>query len=105
MGNSGEAADRRDHTFCGGGVVDAGVIIERKIINIYASDTFHSLAQRVYENEVSMLVEAIEKSDDINLETISGEGYDVHKRMPRNIEDNLMEMFEQYKRDYATSLM
>ncbi|MBO4965314.1 MAG: hypothetical protein J6C81_03510 [Muribaculaceae bacterium] len=83
------------------GVVDAGVIIERRIINIYASDTFHSAAQRVYENEVSMLVSAIEKSDDINLERVSGEGYDVHKRMPGNIEENLMEMFEQYKKKYA----
>lgn len=84
------------------GVVDAGVIIDRKIINIYASDTFHSAAQRVYENEVSMLVEAIEKCDDINLATISGEGYGVHKRMSRDIEENLMEMFEQYKKKYAT---
>ena len=48
-----------------------------------------------------MLVSAIEKSDDINLERVSGEGYDVHKRMPGNIEENLMEMFEQYKKKYA----
>lgn len=38
-----------------------GLIIERKPIKINLLDTFHSLAQRVYENEISMLVEAIEK--------------------------------------------
>lgn len=49
-----------------------------------------------------MLVEAIEKSDDRHLETVSVENYEIHKRMPQNIEKNLMEMFEQYKMNYNT---
>lgn len=81
--------------------IDAGKIIERRVIEIYNTDTFHSAAQRVYENEVSMLVEAIEKSKYKHLETISVEKYEAHKRMPSNIEKHLMEMFEQYKMDYA----
>lgn len=84
------------------GDVDAGKIIERKIIDIYKADTFHSVAQRVYEHEVSMLVAAIGKSDDRHLKSVSVENYETHKRMPRNIEVNLMEMFEQYKKNYAT---
>lgn len=48
-----------------------------------------------------MLVEAIEKSKDRHMETVSVEKYEIHKRMPQNIEKNLMEMFEQYKKDYA----
>lgn len=79
--------------------IDSGKIIERRIIDIYKTDTFHSVAQRVYENEVSMLVAAIEKSGDSNL--VSIENYGVHKRMPKNIEKNLMEMFEQYKNKYG----
>lgn len=88
-----------------GGVIDAGTVIERRIIDIYKTDTFHSVAQRVYENEVSMLVEAIEKSDDRHLKTISPENYEIHKRMPQSIEKNLMEFFEQYKKEYAKEQM
>lgn len=85
----------------GGGETDGGKIIERRIIDIYKTDTFHSVAQRVYENEISMLVEAIEKCDDRDLKRISVEKYEVHKRMPGNIEMNLIEMFEQYKQNHA----
>lgn len=85
--------------------IDAGKIIERKIIDIYKTDTFHSVAQRVYENEVSMLVAAIEKSDCRHLEMVSVGNYEIHKRMPRSIEKNLMEMFEQYKKNYAKEIM
>lgn len=84
-----------------GAEIDAGKIIERRIINIYQTDTFHSVAQRIYENEVSMLVAAVEKSDDRYLETVSFENYEVHKRMPRTIEKHLMMLFEQYKKAHA----
>lgn len=103
MGNSRTTACRRHHTHFG--VIDAGTVIERRIIDIYKTDTFHSVAQRVYENEVSMLVEAIEKSDDRHLKTISPENYEIHKRMPQSIEKNLMEIFEQYKKEYAKEKM
>lgn len=88
-----------------GSEVDGGKIIERKIIDIYTTDTFHSVAQRVYENEISMLVAAIEKIDDRYLDAVSVENYEIHKRMPRDIEMNLMEMFEQYKRTFAKKVM
>ena len=84
-----------------GAEIDAGKIIERRIIDIYKTDTFHSVAQRVYENEVSMLVAAVEKSDDSHLETVSVENYEIHKRMPRTIEKHLMELFDQYKKAHA----
>lgn len=85
--------------------VDAGKIIERRFIDIYKTDTFHSVAQRVYENEVAMLIEAIEKSDDRYLKTVSVGSYEIHKRMPHRIEENLMEMFELYKKNYAKEIM
>lgn len=49
-----------------------------------------------------MLVSSIEKCDGRHLETVSVENYEIHKRMPQNIEKNLMEMFEQYKMNYDT---
>lgn len=96
MGNSGKATYRC--TYLLGGGVDVGRIIERRIIDIYKTDAFHSVAQRVYENEISMLVEAIEKSNDRHLKMVSFENYEIHKRMPQSIEENLMEMFNQYKK-------
>lgn len=80
-----------------GEYVDAGQIIERRKIEVYITDTFHALAQRVYENEVSMLVEAIKKYDMLALETIYPSGYEIHKRMPKDIEKSLMDKFEVYK--------
>ena len=71
-----------------GDEIDAGLIIERKEIPIYPYDTFHALAYRVYEQEILMLVDAIEKVDDAR-EYISGEGFAVHKRMPHEVEINL----------------
>lgn len=84
-----------------GQYVDAGKVIERRLVDIYKTDTFHALAERVYENEVSMLVEAIERFDDADLETIYPGDFEVHKRMPENMERGLMDMFEDYKKLFA----
>lgn len=80
-----------------GEYVDAGQVIERRLIPIYKSDTFHALAQRVYENEVTMLVEAIKKYDTETLEMIYPEDFEVHKRMPAETEKSLMLKFEEYR--------
>ena len=46
-----------------GDYVDAGEVIERRVVKIGVFDSFHSVAQRIYENEIDMLVGAIEKVD------------------------------------------
>lgn len=76
-----------------GEYVDAGEIIERRMISLNFNDTFHSVAQRVYENEVGMLVEAIEKINEEH-EIILPEDNPVHKRMPHSFETRLLERFE-----------
>ena len=84
-----------------GDYVDAGLVIERRMINLLSTDSFHALAQRVYENEVSMLVEAIEKKDETELQLIKPGESTLHKRMPKEIEKNLMDLFEKYKEKHA----
>lgn len=84
-----------------GEYVDAGQVIERRLISVYKSDTFHALAQRVYENEVSMLVEAVDKLDTNALEMMYPENYPLHKRMPGDIEESLLQKFEEYKNRHA----
>lgn len=83
-----------------GEFVDAGDIFERRKIEIKENDSFHAVAQRIYENEVSMLVEAIEKLKAKEMTFISPDDYPLHKRMPENIEIGLFEAFEEYKKIY-----
>lgn len=79
-----------------GDEVDAGYIIEQKIVSLYKNDSFHALTQRVYETEVCMLVDAIEKLNG-NLIYKSAKDYELHKRMPKEIEKILLEKFEKLK--------
>lgn len=79
-----------------GEYIDAGLVIERKLIDVYKTDTFHSVAQRIYEFEIKMLVEAIEKING-DLTFIEPQNYLIHKRMPADIEKNILSFFENYK--------
>lgn len=81
--------------------IDAGDVIERRIIDVNMYDTFHAVAQRVYENEVSMLIEAIEQIDNKGTTFIETGKFPLHKRMPNNLEKNLFELFEQYKVEFS----
>lgn len=75
--------------------VDAGEIIDRRKIVVGKNDTFHTVAQRVYETEVCMLVDAIERiycqHESIHSKT------ELFKRMPNVLEEKLYQKFEQYK--------
>ena len=75
-----------------GEYVDAGEVIERREIEIKKYDTFHSLAQRVYENEINMLVGAIDLADKEHM-TIIPENKEVFKRMPKEIEMEMIRRF------------
>ncbi len=82
-----------------GEYVDAGEVIQRVEVPLYQNDTFHSIAQRQYEYEVCLLVEALRHLDEIHPIMEPGESI-VHKRMPASIEGNLLEAFEAYKLTY-----
>jgi UDP-2-acetamido-3-amino-2,3-dideoxy-glucuronate N-acetyltransferase len=79
-----------------GAEVDAGEIIERREIFTETNDTFHGMAQRVYETEIAMLVAAIERIDQPK-EYIGGGDYALRRRMPHEMERLLLEKFETYK--------
>ena len=80
--------------------VDAGILLERQIVPVYISDTFHSVAYRQYEIEIEMLVRAIEifnKGEyDFNLKPYLND-YPAHKRMPKEIEFDLLKRFDKIK--------
>lgn len=81
-----------------GDEVDAGEVLIREEIPVYLADSFHAVAQRVYEHEILALVNAIELlATHSNTQYISGEGYVLHKRMPVEIDKRLFVYFAEYK--------
>ena len=78
--------------------VDAGSIIQRRIVPVYKNDTFHAVAQRVYEYEITMLVDALKLYTDKH-EYIGAGNNILHKRMPPSIEKGLLDAFCQYAKE------
>ena len=74
-----------------GDEIDAGEIIERRIVPVFWNDTFPAVAQRQYEMEIQMLINSLAKLNDKH-EFFKGEGV-VHKRMPHSYETRLFERF------------
>lgn len=82
-----------------GDEVDAGEVLEKRIVPVYKNDTFHAVAQRQYEMEIAMLVDSIEKMDGKH-EFVTAEGA-LRRRMPNEMEDELFARFEKLKEKIA----
>lgn len=81
-----------------GDEVDAGEVLIREEIPVYTTDSFHAVAQRVYEHEILALVNAIELlSEHTSTQYISGGQFVLHKRMPMEIDRRLFSYFDEYK--------
>jgi phosphoribosylglycinamide formyltransferase-1 len=77
--------------------IDDGPIILQKKIEIHENDTFHSVAFKIFELEIKILVDSI---DNLNsLKFISAESISprVNRRMPKRLEKDLMHYFQEYK--------
>jgi methionyl-tRNA formyltransferase len=74
--------------------IDNGDILLQRFVPVYFEDTFHSVAQRQYEMEISMLVESIGA---IACPNENNNIYPVNKRMPHHIERIMMERFKQIR--------
>ncbi|MCL1915389.1 MAG: hypothetical protein FWG17_01550 [Desulfovibrionaceae bacterium] len=72
--------------------VDAGLLIDRKLVPIWRNDTFHAVAQRQYDMEVEMLVDAIEKAETST--TVLTDEAPLHRRMPHAFETHLLARFQ-----------
>lgn len=75
---------------------DEGELIDKRLIPVKQTDTFHSLAYRVYETEIEMLVNAISLIDEkrASLESLHDDNYIPNRRMPNDLEPVMMERFE-----------
>jgi phosphoribosylglycinamide formyltransferase-1 len=79
------------------GEIDGGTIIERKIVPVYYEDTFHHVAYRQYEMEVSLLVNSISCSPE-NIE-IGNSDYETFRRMPHRLEFRMLEKFDELRKE------
>lgn len=75
---------------------DEGELIERKIIPIYFEDSFHSVANRLYETEIDMLVNSIQRieNNDANFESLEDNRYKANRRMPHHLEMVMINRFD-----------
>ncbi|MEM9685592.1 MAG: formyltransferase family protein, partial [Bacteroidota bacterium] len=78
------------------GKADEGQLIERRTVPVYFEDTFHSVAYRIYDTEIDMLVNApkIVEANKATLEDLADQRYQANKRMPHHYEIIMMERFE-----------
>ena len=77
---------------------DEGLLIERNIVPLYYEDSFHSLAYRQYEMEIEMLINAVQKVDEItDWIDLADDKYEAHRRMPHQLEVQMMERFQQLR--------
>ena len=84
-----------------GDEVDAGEIIDRREVPIYKNDTFHALAQRVYETEIFMLADSLRLQAKPRFHE-SAKNHVLHKRMPKETEAYLMEKFQKLIEKHGT---
>lgn len=75
---------------------DEGELIEKQIVPVYFEDTFHSVAYRVYETEIEMLVRSIRliENKTATLESLADNRYTANRRMPHHLEIIMMNNFE-----------
>lgn len=78
---------------------DEGLLIERRIISVYYEDTFHNVAQRVYETEIEMLVNSMDIIDQKKapFESLKDDQYKTNKRMQAWEEWKMMRKFDDIK--------
>ena len=79
---------------------DEGNLIEKMIVPIYFEDTFHSVAYRIYETEIEMLVNSINQIENENatLESLADNRYVANRRMPHHLEIIMMNKFEEIRK-------
>jgi folate-dependent phosphoribosylglycinamide formyltransferase PurN len=75
---------------------DEGTLIYQELIGVDFTDTFHSVANRLYELEVKLLVDSIDLIERGLSEntSLSNANYSATRRMPHKVEIAMMARFE-----------
>lgn len=75
---------------------DEGALIDRREVPVYAEDSYHSAAYRVYETEIRMLRESIAllEGGQAPLTSLADDRYPATRRMPNRLEPEMLARFE-----------
>ena len=74
---------------------DAGFLIERREVSLYPQDTLYSIAMRQYEQEISMLVDAVRLERYLNTALFNEPADEPHRRMKHSTELVMMERLKE----------
>ena len=80
-----------------GDEVDAGEVIERRLLGLRRGESFFELGMRVYCNEIDMLVGALVKLDEPHDRIEAGSSI-LHRRMPAELEAEMLEAYRRRQR-------
>jgi len=80
---------------------DEGQLIEKREIPCFFEDSFFSLAMKVYETEIEMLVHAIHLIDNnqASFTSLSDDSFTAKMRMPHHLELIMMDKFEELRKN------
>jgi methionyl-tRNA formyltransferase len=79
---------------------DAGFLIDQQKVEVQKFDTFHSLAYKLYELEIKMLVAALDSSFENLKELKPSPDSKVNKRMSNEVEEELFQNINGYLAKY-----
>ena len=80
---------------------DEGKLIEKREISCFFEDSFFSLAMRVYETEIEMLVNTIYVIDNnqASFSSLSDKTFKANMRMPHHFEIMMIEKFNELRKN------
>tara|TARA_R110001592_G_scaffold88877_1_gene261533 strand:- start:1937 stop:2536 length:600 start_codon:yes stop_codon:yes gene_type:complete len=84
--------------------IDRGRLLDVQAIDIYRDDTLLDLYMRILNKEQRMLIESLEilgNNFDINSLELLSNGENYHRSVPVEIESDLFNMFETYKKEFT----
>lgn len=83
---------------------DEGELIEKREIPCFFEDSFFSLAMRVYETEIEMLVNTIHLIDKnkASFASLSDETFTANMRMPHHYEIMMIEKFDELRKNSSS---
>jgi|TARA_B110000908_G_scaffold51624_1_gene62961 phosphoribosylglycinamide formyltransferase-1 len=80
---------------------DEGTLIEKREVASYFEDSFYSLAVRVYETEIEMIVNSIQliNTNKASFESLSDDTFKANMRMPHHYEIQMIEKYDELRRN------
>lgn len=84
--------------------VDAGLLLEKRKIDLYKDDTLFDLSERLYEVQLEMIKEAVEFSNKEQYLEVDYTQSQFNRKMPQELEENIESKLPAYLEKFAPQL-